>query len=294
MPLRRKARTAGSKRITMKATRDKGNTGKPAAASRKEPASPKAAKPKRATVGRPRKMDGASVTPDRILDAAEDLFSKRGFDGVTMREVAELANVDPALSHYYFATKQGLFDAVLERRAELVFSERMEVFDQYEATHGDKVTVEGAVAAFVVPLLDRARNGGEGWKNYFRLIALVNNDASHVAISIMSYFDPLVHRLITVVKRALPNAKEEELFWSFHFLTGSLTLALSRTGRLDRVSGGLCRSDDLASIEPRMIEYCAAGFRSVCLRGAGPTSKAAVKKSGGAPKGATGRVRTSG
>ena len=247
-----------------------------------------APKRKRATVGRPRKSDGSVVAADRILDAAEDLFSKRGFDGVTMREVAELANVDAALAHYYFATKQGLFDAVLERRAELVFSERMEAFDTYEAECGDKVTVEGAVAAFVIPLLERARNGDDGWKNYFRLIALVNNDASHVAQSIMTYFDPLVHRLIAVVKRALPEAGEEELFWCFHFLTGSLTLALSRTGRLDRVSGWRCRSDDLASIEPRMVEYCAAGFRSLCSRG----GRLPVKKTGG-PSRAAGSLRTS-
>ncbi len=253
----------------MKITRDNSKAARPV--SRRTPTS--RAKPKRATVGRPRKADGNIDAADRILDAAEDLFSKRGFDGVTMREVAILANVDAALAHYYFATKQGLFDAVLERRAELVFSERMEVFDTYEATHGDKATVEGAVAAFVIPLLERARNGDDGWKNYFRLIALVNNDASHVAPSIMSYFDPLVHRLITVVKRALPDTREEELFWCFHFLTGALTLALSRTGRLDRVSDGLCRSDDLASIEPRLVAYCAAGFRSVCTHVRKPTAK---------------------
>ena len=255
----------------MKITRDNSKAARPLNSRAAKP-KPKP-KPKRATVGRPRKTDGIVDAADRILDAAEDLFSKRGFDGVTMREVAILANVDAALAHYYFATKQGLFDAVLERRAELVFSERMEAFDAYEATHGNKATVEGAVAAFLIPLLERARNGDDGWKNYFRLIALVNNDASHVAPSIMSYFDPLVHRLITVVKRALPDAREEELFWCFHFLTGALTLALSRTGRLDRVSGGLCRSDDLASIEPRMVEYCAAGFRSVCTQGRKPATK---------------------
>ncbi len=176
----------------------------------------------RATVGRPRKVNGKGGVDaaERILDAAEDLFSKHGFDGVTMRAVAELAALDAALAHYYFATKQGLFDAVLERRAEQVFSERMDAFDRYEAASGDEVTVEGAVAAFVIPLLERARKGDDGWKNYFRLIALVNNDASHVALSIMSYFDPLVHRLIQVVKRALPDAPEEELFWCFHFFDG--------------------------------------------------------------------------
>jgi AcrR family transcriptional regulator len=254
----------------------------------------KSVKPKRATVGRPRKSAGTVVAADRILDAAEDLFSKRGYDGVTMREVAELANVDSALAHYYFSTKQGLFDAVLERRAELVFSERMKAFDDYEAAAGGNVTVEGAVAAFVLPLLERARLGDTGWKNYFRLIALVNNDASHVALSIMSYFDPLVHRLILLVKRALPMAKEEELFWCFHFLTGSLTLALSRTGRLDRVSGGRCLSDDLASIEPRMVEYCAAGFRQLCETN-GHTGKMSGDARGGKSRAASAenkRVRT--
>lgn len=259
----------------MKISRDMGRKKAGEKAKVPRPGTTKAKAPKRAraTVGRPRKVDGRVIAADRILDAAEDLFSKRGFDGVTMREVAELANVDAALAHYYFANKQGLFDAVLERRSELVFSERTQAFDAYEAACGDNVTVEGAVAAFVMPLLERARKGDDGWKNYFRLIALVNNDASHVAQYIMSYFDPLVHRLIALVKRALPEASEEELFWCFHFLTGSLTLALSRTGRLDRLSGGLCRSDDLASIEPRMVEYCAAGFRSVCVRADGLPKK---------------------
>ncbi len=253
----------------MKIRRDDGKSARPGSRRGTKPP----LNPKRATVGRPRKAAGKVDAADRILDAAEDLFSKRGFDGVTIREVAGLANVDAALAHYYFATKQGLFDAVLERRAELVFSERMDAFDAYEALHGDSATVEGAVAAFLIPLLERARKGDDGWKNYFRLIALANNDASHVAQSIMSYFDPLVHRLIAVVKRALPDAREEDLFWCFHFLTGALTLALSRTGRLDRVSGGLCRSDDLASIEPRMVEYCAAGFRSVCTHAPKPAAQ---------------------
>ena len=111
--------------VQMKISRDMGSKGKAVKPGATKPSVKPGArpesKPKRATVGRPRKVDGSLIAADRILDAAEDLFSKRGFDGVTMREVTELANLDAALAHYYFATKQGLFDAVLERRAELVF-----------------------------------------------------------------------------------------------------------------------------------------------------------------------------
>jgi AcrR family transcriptional regulator len=244
---------------------------KPGAASARK----RAAGRQRAAVGRPRKDVERAGAADRILDAAEDLFSKRGFDGVTIREVTALANVDTALAHYYFSTKQGLFDAVLERRAEQVFAERMQAFDRFEAECGERTTVEGAVATFLTPLLSKARTGDIGWKNYFRLLSVVNNDPLHVAPSVLKYFDPLVHRLVKCLKRALPQAREADLYWCFQFLTGSLTLALSRTGRIDRLSGGLCKSDDLGAIEPRLIAYCAAGLRGVC---AAPPPRPGLRK----------------
>ena len=54
--------------------------------------------------GRPSKKQAAGTgdTRESILDAAEDLFSKHGFYGVTIREVAREAGVDTALVHYYF------------------------------------------------------------------------------------------------------------------------------------------------------------------------------------------------
>ncbi len=228
----------------------------------------------RSAVGRPRKTEARPDARNLILDAAEALFSTHGFDGVTIREVTALANVDTALAHYYFSTKQGLFDAVLERRAVEVFAERMAALDRYDAEAGKHATVEGAVAAFLSPLLRRAQTGGVGWKNYFRLLSVVNNDPLHVAPSVLLYFDPLVHRLVDILKRALPEAPVADLFWCFQFLTGSLTLALSRTGRIDRLSSGLCHSDDLGAIEPRLIEYCAAGIRNVCA----PPRKHAAKR----------------
>lgn len=222
------------------------------------------AKRKRATVGRPRKSEGGIDATKRILDAAEELFSRHGFDAVTMRAVAAVANLDAALAHYYFDTKKGLFEAVLDRRAGVVFAERMEALNRYEAENGDAVEVEGAVAAFLLPLLEQANKGDEGWRHYFRLIAHVNNAPGGGGPSEQAYFDPVVHKLIGVIKRAMPDARVEDLYWCFMFLTGSLTLALSRTGRIDRLSGGICHSDDLGVLAPRMVQYCTAGFKSVC------------------------------
>jgi hypothetical protein len=40
---------------------------------------------------------------------------------------------------------------------------------------------------------------------------------------------------------------------------------LGTTGRIDRLSNGLCRSDDVEALRGRMIAYAAAGFRAVCV-----------------------------
>ena len=104
--------------------------------------------------GRPPKAKaaGAADTRDLILDAAEDLFSKHGFYGVTIREVAREAGVDTALVHYYFGAKRALFDAVFLRRAEVWNAERVDAINRYAREAGPEgMTFEGLLEAFLRP-----------------------------------------------------------------------------------------------------------------------------------------------
>ena len=216
------------------------------------------------SVGRRPKTEGGSETAPVILDAAEKLFSIHGFHGVTVRAVAVECGVDSALVHYYFGTKQALFDAVFARRTAMINQDRLDAMLRYEEECGDKMTVEGVAAAFLMPLLDRARHRDPGWKNYFALLGLVNNSRGWGADTMTSNFDPVVRRFIGLLQRVLPQAATEDLFYSYHFLTGALCLTLSDTGRLDRLSEGSASSSDMDAIAPRMIAYAAAGFREVC------------------------------
>lgn len=110
-----------------------------------------------------------------ILDAAESLFSRHGFYGVTVRQVATEAGVDTALIHYYFGSKRELFDEVFARRAEILNTARLEAMRAYVREHAGDIRVEGIIEAFIDPLIERSMTNEEGWKNYFRLVALVNN-----------------------------------------------------------------------------------------------------------------------
>lgn len=221
---------------------------------------------KQPRVGRPLKASRDKDAREAILDVAEARFSKHGFHGVTMREVAAAAHVNTALIHYYFKSKRELFDAVFMRRAETINKERMEAMDSYAAKAGAAITVEGAIEAFLEPVLRRLHTGGEGWRNYFALVGLVNSTTAWGGEVMTRYFDCVIHRLIDLIQIALPEATQEDLYWSYNFLSGSLTLSLAETGRIDRLSEGLCHSDDVPALGPRMIAYAAAGFRQVCAR----------------------------
>src|SRR5689334_5648226 len=93
----------------------------------------------RAGPGRPKTADDTDLR-ERILDAAEAQFSRRGYEAVSIREVARLVGATPAMIHYYFRSKRQLFDAVFARRADVLNAERMAGLEAYEAGHGDHVT----------------------------------------------------------------------------------------------------------------------------------------------------------
>jgi len=54
-------------------------------------------------------------TRDALLDAATLVFARAGFGSANLREIAQAANVNPALIGYHFRSKEGLYLAVFER-----------------------------------------------------------------------------------------------------------------------------------------------------------------------------------
>jgi AcrR family transcriptional regulator len=219
---------------------------------------------KREPAPRTTKVQQRAAKTEQILDAAEDLFSKHGLHGVTLRDVAARVGAHHTLLNYYFTDKKTLFDTVFARRAAISSSRRIAALDRYEAASHRRPTVEGALRAFLDTDLDLYIQGGEGWRNYGALGAQVANTPEWGAELMDRQFDPVVRRLIGLLKRALPRARDQDIFWGYHFVTGALMLTLARTGRIDKLSGGRCHSEDLAAVKQRMASFMAAGFLAIC------------------------------
>jgi AcrR family transcriptional regulator len=232
-----------------------------------------------APVKRSKKAEQRAEMMEQILDAAEHLFARHGLYGVTLKDVAQRVGVHHRLMNYYFSDKKKLFDTVFARRAEVSRQVRIEALDRYERECGGKPTVEGALRAFLDTDLDLYLRGGEGWRNFTMLGAQASN-APWGAELFDKHFDDLILKLVGLLKRAMPDCEDVDIFWCYHFVSGALMLTLARTGRIDRLSGGLCKSDDFLAVKDRMASFMAAGFMEICR----PKAKPAPAKAKASPR----------
>jgi AcrR family transcriptional regulator len=224
------------------------------------------------------KAEQRATSMELILDSAEELFSKFGYHGVTIKDLAKKVGVHPALVHYYFEDKLELFSAVFERRAAPSNQRRLDALEQYEILAGDSPTVEGALHAFLDTEFDTYIVGDQGWRNFGSLAAQVSNTPGWGAERMHEHFDAVILRLISMLRKALPGCSLEDVHWCYHFVAGGLMLSLARTGRIDRLSDGLCSSEDFPAIKARMADFMAAGFRAICKPGVAKRAISAPKK----------------
>jgi AcrR family transcriptional regulator len=69
-------------------------------------------------------------TEERIFEAAEEVFEEKGLSGARMQSIADRAGINKSLLHYYYRTKDHLFEAVFTKLALKVFSKFTPIFDR--------------------------------------------------------------------------------------------------------------------------------------------------------------------
>ncbi len=80
-----------------------------------------------------------------LLDCALALFSQRGYDAVSVREIVEAAGVTKPTLYHYFSSKRGLLDALITREASVLVVRVKQATDY----HGDLVlALENTVRAY--------------------------------------------------------------------------------------------------------------------------------------------------
>jgi TetR/AcrR family transcriptional regulator len=72
----------------------------------------------------------SETTEKKILDAARNVFVRKGMDGARMQEIADEAGINKSLLHYYFRSKQKLFEAIFREAFGLLIPALMQIFKE--------------------------------------------------------------------------------------------------------------------------------------------------------------------
>jgi TetR/AcrR family transcriptional regulator len=105
-----------------------------------------------------------SSTEEKILNAAIRVFQKKGMAGSRMQEIADEANINKAMLHYYFRNKQRLFEAVFEQafsqlapQLNLIFNSRDDIFKKikkFASSYIDFILQNPYLPSFIIQELN--------------------------------------------------------------------------------------------------------------------------------------------
>jgi AcrR family transcriptional regulator len=204
-------------------------------------------------------------TKDKILDAAEKLFAKAGFDATSLRAITTEAQVNLAAVNYHFKSKEALILEVFARHLRPVAEQRKALLDAYLALAGEgPLELEPILAAFIRPILEvgsRALtdNGVAAQCLMGRIYSTPRDFASKM---FEENFKDTVRQFRAALHRALPDLPVEEILWRMHFTIGAMAHTLAGASLLTLISGGLCDTKDMARVERQLVAFAAAGLRA--------------------------------
>lgn len=200
-------------------------------------------------------------TRERILHTAARLFSERGFDSVSLRDITTDADVNVAAVNYHFGSKVGLLKVVFDHYATPVNAARMKLLDECDRKRGDSPpAVEDILWALLSPAFHAPASGDEG--RYFRrmlgrMSSSANPDVRHI---LFSTFDTVATRFVDMMASACPDLPREELFWRLTCVYGAMMFAQADNGRILTLAGNSFDSTKMDDALKYMIPFLTAGF----------------------------------
>lgn len=199
---------------------------------------------------------------DAILDAAERVFARSGYEGAALREIANQAGVAQGLIHYHFDNKATLFEKMLARRSGQINKARAERLALLRAKGA--LRLEEIIEALFRPTIEAgielAEDGG-GFASILVSLANSNDPAAKELAEI--YYDPIARDYIAALKEAEPALGQADAVWAYMFAIGVGMTMMARTGRSKRLSEGLCDDGDADAVLARIVPFICGGVRAL-------------------------------
>ena len=206
-----------------------------------------------------------SRTAARILDSAFELFAARGFDAVSVRDIAEHAGANPAAISYYFGAKEQLIQQAIRSVIAPLNALRLAALGDVLARNPEgPIAIDDVVRAMIEPTVRACFTGTGPERHYARIWMLSLSLRQPYIDEVMNeQTDELLQRFVAAMSKALPDRNLAGLYWEYDFMIGAMLHILldpSRNHRLRRVSGGLCETSNPDEVISELVNFVVRGM----------------------------------
>ncbi|CDZ43794.1 TetR/AcrR family transcriptional regulator [Neorhizobium galegae] len=213
---------------------------------------------------------------EALLRNAVTLFSRSGYNAVSLRDIAKASGANVGSLTYHFGSKAKLLREVYERHTVPMNARRRELLGEALRISDADQRLMAILRAYVVPAFVSSSEGDGGGAEFTRMRAVLSAEGNPDAQAIIAdAFDETSRAFIKALADCVPGAPLEGLVWRSQFLLGSLYYALINPERVTRLSGGSVDGNDREAAVNQIVEASYASFRSL---GAGAGQSAAALK----------------
>ena len=194
----------------------------------------------------------AEGTRQRLLDAAEPCFARRGYEGTSVRDITRVAACNVASVNYHFGSKQQLYEQVFHRRLSELRQLRIEAVNEVAdeaAARGDiELVIRTFAEAFLRPVVDDRR----GPVTLGLLMREMTDPRLPAGMFLEQMVRPIQATMVKAMTAAMPALDPEAAVCCLHSLIGQLVHSV-QVGRMIGQSGAL---EVAGGLEPsRFLEH---------------------------------------
>ncbi len=176
------------------------------------------------------------TTKEDILQAAEVLFARQGYDGTSLRQITDSAGANIAAVNYHFGSKDSLLAAVLDRVISPITARRLEMLDEAEQRSAEVNSIpdtKAVLTALLLPDLESIAELRQRDPELPRFVARMYGggiDAGNQLVVnqlMVRQFAETQKRFLAALERALPSIDRKELLWRLHCVVGVIVYMFS-------------------------------------------------------------------
>jgi AcrR family transcriptional regulator len=198
----------------------------------------------------------------RLLDAAEELFCERGFQGTTIRDLASRAGCNIASVNYYFGGKDKLYLEVWHRHLLLLRQTRLAAIDKVMSESNGEAKLEDLLrsfaCAFLGPLMDQTRGP--------RLIKLMVREMLEQQLPPDMFVEEIIVPTLNAMRQALaricPRLESAQAQLIVYSVVAQLVQLVRVKTMFEQTENPEFPKVDLAEAVDHVVRFSAAGIRA--------------------------------